>query len=430
MNFRLLFATLFFLFVSAVSHADDSDYQKHIANGISAVELHHYREAVDEFRMALQNHPDDPTAILYLGIAQSRSGNKEAGPTLKKALALNPANPRTNLELGIFYFNQSAFSEAEEHFNTTKKLAPQTELSDMADKYLRVIRQGGTEKPWELNISVGGQYDTNVSISPDNAPLPEGVNHKSDWRAVVYLNGRYTFVNSPAVEGSAGYSLYQSLHARLSDFNVTQHLLDLKGSYVINSFLKLDGFYSFEYVYLGGDGYDYAHSFSPSLTLSEGNGFSTVLEYRYRYSHFMDTDLFTTNSFRTGSNNLVGIVQNIPLRTSIAAKAGYAHDEDAADKEYWEYKGDKVFAGFTYSMPHRIFLDLYGEYYKVDYEGLNPVSDSKRKDTIRTISASLTKAYSNQVSITLGQLYVRNKSNIEDFDYKRGITSLFLNVRF
>jgi len=39
------------------------------------------------------------------------------------------------------------------------------------------------------------------------------------------------------------------------------------------------------------------------------------------------------------------------LRTSIAAKAGYAHDEDAVDKEYWDYRGDKVFAEVTFRMP-------------------------------------------------------------------------------
>ncbi|MBI5073868.1 MAG: tetratricopeptide repeat protein [Nitrospirae bacterium] len=430
MKIRSFFSVLIFFIVSGISYADDSVYQKHIALGISALEVNNYRDSADEFKAALIEHPDDHTATLYLGIAQSRSGNKEAGPSLKKALSLNPKNPRTNLELGIFYFNQSAFSEAKEHFNATKKLAPQTELSDMAEKYLRAMDQGGSGKPWSLLISLGGQYDTNVAIIPDDRPMPLGVSDKSDWRAVVYLKGKYTFISNKNLEGSAGYSLYQSLHSNLSDFNVSQHLFDLKGSYTVTPSLKLTGTYTFEYVYLGGDGYDYAHSISPSLTLSEGNGFSTVLEYRYQYSHFMNTELFTTNSFRTGSNNLAKITQIIPLRTSVAAKVGYAHDENAANKEYWDYSGDKFFAGLTFSLPHRMFLDLSGEYYSRDFEGISPASNSGRKDTSRTVSAALTKAYSNTLSITLAQLYTRNKSNIEDFDYKRGITSLFLNVRF
>ncbi len=430
MKIRLLFSALFFLIITGISYADDSVYQKHIALGIAALETNNYRDAVDEFSAALKEHSDDHTATLYLGIAQSRSGNKDAGPSLKKALALNPKNPRTNLELGIFYFNQSAYGEAKDHFAATKKLAPQTELSEMAENYMRAMGQGGSAKPWSLLMSLGTQYDSNVAIIPDDRALPLGLSDKSDWRAVVYLKGKYTFVSSKNLEGSASYSLYQSLHNNLSDFNVTQHLFDLKGSYTLSPSLKLTGTYTFEYVYLGGDGYDYAHAISPSLTLLEGNGFSTILEYRYQYSHFMNTDLFSTNSFRTGSNNLAGITQIIPLKTSIAAKVGYAHDENAANKEYWDYSGDKFFAGLTFTLPHRMFLDLYGEYYSRDFEGISPASDSARKDTSRTVSASLTKAYSNRLSLTLAQLYTKNKSNIEDFDYKRSITSLFLNVRF
>ncbi|MBI5846706.1 MAG: tetratricopeptide repeat protein [Nitrospirae bacterium] len=430
MKIRFIVAVLGFLIFSGISYADDSVYQKHIAYGISALETNNYKDAADEFRAALKEHPDDHTATLYLGIAQSRAGNKEAGSSLKKALALNPKNPRTNLELGIFHFNQTAYGEAKNHFTATKKLAPQTELSDMAERYLKAMDQGGSSKPWSLSLSLGGQYDNNVAITPDDRPLPLGVSDKSDWRAVVYLKGRYTFFSSKDADGSAGYSLYQSLHRTMSDFNVTQHLVDLKGSYALNSSLKLTGTYAFEYVYLGGDGFDYAHSISPSLTVLEGNGLSTVLEYRYQYSHFMNTELFAANSYRTGSNNLLGITQNIPLRTSIAAKIGYAHDENSADKEYWDYSGDKVFAGLTFTLPYRMFLDLYGEYYSRDFDGANPISDSGRKDTSRTVSASFTKAYSNQLSITLAQLYTKNKSNIDDFDYNRSITSLFLNVRF
>lgn len=430
MKIRFLFAVLCFFIVSGISYADDSAYQKHIAYGISAIEINNYKDAVDEFRAALKEHPDDHTATLYLGIAQSRSGDKEAGSSLKKSLAINPENPRTNLELGIFYFNQSAFSEAGDYFDSTKKLAPKTEFSEMAEKYLHIIRQGSAEKPWALNISLGGQYDSNVLITPDDRPLPDGVAHKSDWRALFYLKGRYTIFNSKAFESSVGYSLYQSLHSRLSDFDVTRHLFELKGLYSITPSVKLNGVYSFEYIYLGGDAYDYAHAFSPSLTLSEGKGFSTVIDYRYRYSHFMNSDLFTTNSYRTGSNNLIGITQNIPVAASIAARVGYTRDEDSTKKDYWDYSGDKVFFGLRFSMTYRFFLDFYGEYYKKDYDGVNPLSDSKRNDTSRTYSASLTKALSDRYSVTLGQLYTKNSSNIEAYDYNRLITSLFLNVRF
>jgi hypothetical protein len=425
--------TLCVFLISGISYADDSVYQKHVATGVSALENNRYKDAIEEFSAALNKHPEDRAATLYLGIAQSRSGNKEAGPTLKKALAMAPKDPRTNLELGIFFYNQSAFSEAEDYFDNTKKFAPKTEYSEMADKYLAVMNgAGGQEKRWALNISLGGQYDSNVAIAPDGVPLTNSVSHKSDWSSIAYAKGGYTFISDKHFESSVGYSMYQSLHNRLSDFNVSQHVLELKSSYSVTNSLKVNGSYSFEYIFLGGDGYVYDHSISPSITVSEGKGFSTELDYRYRYSHFMNTDLFSTNADRTGSNNLLGITQSIPVSAIMAAKAGFAHDKSSAEKDFWAYRGNKVFADLKFTLPKRVYLDLYGEYYNINYDDIDPsVSKSvKRKDTPWTYSASATKALSNTYSVTAAYLYTRNKSNIVSYDYKRGITSIFLNARF
>lgn len=81
-------------------------------------------------------------------------------------------------------------------------------------------------------------------------------------------------------------------------------------------------------------------------------------------------------------------------------------------------------------MPYRIILDLYGEYYSKDYDGINPISGSKREDIIRSCSASATKALGDRYSITIGQAYIDNDSNIDAYTYKRVITSIFFNVRF
>ena len=322
------------------------------------------------------------------------------------------------------------YDEATDYFENTIRLAPNTEFSASAEEYLRVIKKAEVIKRWALNISVGSQYDSNVVLNPTDSPLPEGISGKSDWRAVLYLKGRYSIITGEKVEGFVSYSAYQSLHMELSDFNITQHLLELKAIYGISSLLNLSGTYSFEYIYVGGDKYDYAHSLSPSLIISEGGGLSTIVEYRYRNSHFIDSDLVVSNSDRTGSNNLIGITQDIPVHPSILAKFGYSHDEDSTRKDYWDYSGDKGFIGVKFNMPYRIFLDLYGEYYRKGYDGINPLSDSNRKDKTHTYSVSATKALTDRYSITIGQLYTRNESNITAYDYKRAITSIFLNARF
>ncbi len=431
LNFCFLFIIIPFLLASvAFAEKIDPAYEVAIARAVNKIEAADYEGAIKDLEEVLRLRIDDERATLYLGIALNRSGKKEAEGMLKRALLINPKNPRTNLELGVYYFNKTMYDEAKDYLENTINLAPKTALSATAEEYITRIKQISAEKRWSLNISVGSQYDSNVILNSNDNPLPQGISRKSDWRAVFYLKGRYNIVTNEKWESSIGYSLYQNLHTELSDFNVTQHLLELRATYSISPSLNLRGVYSFEYVFLGGDEYDYAHSISPALIISEGKGFSTIIEYRYRDSHFKDADLFVSNSDRTGSNNLIGITQNIPINSAISAKVGYSHDEDSTKKDFWDYKGDKGFMGIRFNMPYSIFLDFYGEYYRKDYDGINPISDSKRKDIINTYSGSATKVLTDRYSITIGHSYTRNKSSIAAYDYKRSITSFFLNARF
>lgn len=418
-----------FILVLSVSVTAQTMYEQYMSKGMSSLEKKDYNASEEAFRAALREKPDDYQAILFLGILLNKKGQKEAESLLKKALFLNPQDPETNLELGIYYYNKSIYPEARDYFENTIELAPNTTYSARANEYLSSIKRKGA-KPWALDIAVGGQYDSNVVLNPTGGPLPEGITRKSDWRAVLSLRGRYSFIKGDKGDASVGYSFYQSLHAKLSDFNISQHIVDVRGLYNVSPSVQLKGIYSFEYVYVGGDDYDYVHTASPQLLISEGKGFSTIIEYQYRFYHFENSDLFLNNSDRTGPNNSIGITQNIPLHPSVLARVGYSHDVQAAKEAFWHYRGNKGTAGLVFLLPHKILLNLDGEYYSQRYRDIDPASGEKRKDKITTVAISITKALSDRYSITLGQLYTRNKSNLAAFDYERAITSLFLNARF
>lgn len=426
----LLFISLVISFSSTISYATEATYEQHIARGIYSLETTDYKDAVGEFTAALKDRPGDFRATLYLGITLSRSGDGEAEATLKKALSMKPEDPRANLELGIYYFNVSAYDVATGYLERARKVAPNTEYSAKAEEYVMRIRAGGPSKPWFLSIGLGVQYDSNVVLNGEDNPLPQGISRKSDWRAVASLKGRYDLLKTEKAEGSVGYSLYQSLHTKLSDFNTSQHVLDLKASRAISPSVRLTGMYSFEYTFVDGDGYVYVHTLSPAFVISEGKGFSTSVEYRYSNNHYRNSDLFPDNADRTGSNNLIGLTQTIPLHPSVLGKVGFSHDLDSTRKDFWDYRGDKGFGALQFSLRRNIYLDVYGEYYHKDYKGLQPATGGKRKDKVYTASISATKRFSERYSVTLGELYIRNKSNTAVFDYKRAITSLFLNVRF
>jgi hypothetical protein len=429
-EYTYILISLVFLFSPSLSYATEATYEQHIAKGISSLETNDCKTAVDEFSAALKDNPGDFKAILYLGIALSRSGDYEAGRTLKRALAIKPGDPRTSLELGIFYFNRAAYNVSRGYFENTIKSAPNSEFSEKAEEYLGMIDERASAKSWLLKASLGGQYDSNVVVNSKEGPLPQGISRKSDWSAVFDLKGRYDIIRTDEAGGSLGYSFYQTLHARLSDFNISQHIVDLRAEYRASPALSLRGAYSFEYTFVGGDGYDYAHSLSPALIIWEGKGYSTVFEYVYRKNHYMNSDLFADNSDRNGSNNLIGITQSIPLAPSVLAKLGYSYDVDSTRKDFWSYLGYRGSAGLQFTFPGKIFADLTAEYYHKNYRGSLLLSGENRKDRVYTASLSATKLLTNRYSVTAGQLYTRNRSNTPEFDYKRAITSLFLTVRF
>jgi hypothetical protein len=419
-----------FLSTSAEAEITQASYELAITKAAEKIDRGDYQGAIYDLEELLRIKPDDENATLYLAIAMSRSDNIQAEHMLKKALAINPQNPRTNLETGIYYYNRAFFSEAADFFETTIQLAPDTALSTSAREYLNNIKQGDSKKRWSLYFSLGGQYDSNVVLDSDDVSLPEGISDKSDWRAIIFLSGRYSILSSDTYPTSVGYSFYQSLHADLDDFNVTDHLFDLKTAIRLSPIFTLNALYAFEHISAGGDTYNYTHLLSPSLTISEPRGFSTEIRYEFRDNHFKDSDLFEDNSDRTGSNNLIGIIQNIPLGPVIRAELGYSFDLDSTREDYWDYSGHKGTLEVLFSLPYDVYLTLYGEYYSKDYDDEYPDTNKKRDDDFSVISLSATKIFSETYSLTIGQYFSNNDSNISEFEYDRAISTLLFNMSF
>ncbi|HEY6839115.1 MAG TPA: tetratricopeptide repeat protein, partial [Geobacteraceae bacterium] len=181
---------------SGTACASEAAYEKAFSRGMAALEDGNYGGAATEFRTALTEHPDDAEATLYLGIALSRSKDPQADEVLIHALSLEPANPLTNLELGIRNFNNGVFAEAGDYFENLITIAPGSEYSTLAEEYLRRIKEKTRAKRWGLRFTAGMQYDSNVILNADGTPLPQGVSRRSDWRGILNAGLDYSLLRT------------------------------------------------------------------------------------------------------------------------------------------------------------------------------------------------------------------------------------------
>lgn len=389
-----------------------------------------YADAVKILRVEAEKAPADPLIAFSLGKALNRSGERaEAEAFLKSALMTMPDDPTLNLELGILYFNRKVPAEALDYFEHVAELAPLGALGAEARMYRKKIAELSKPKPWMLKLTAGAQYDSNVMLNGSNQPLPQGISRESDWSAVINLGGSYRFLKTNRFEAAAGYSLYQNFHDRLSDFDVTQNLLDLSGTYFISSELKINVAYTYEYLLLGNNLYDDANSVAAMLSNSSSRWGYSSLEYRFRATDYRNSALYTDNNLRNGVNNTLTVTHLLPFDSLGSVWGSYALESDSTRRDYWDYIGNRFLLGVQADLPLKLTAAVTGEVYWKQYSADDPTYNTTRNDTQYSFGASLTSRLSERYSVTLAGLYIRNDSNIAQYDYSRSLTSLMFNVR-
>jgi tetratricopeptide (TPR) repeat protein len=402
-----------------------------LLTGISLLKRQAYNVASMMLRAAVERSPEDPRPAFYLGVALSHTtGGKEAESLLKRGLAENPESPEVNFELGLHYFDKEILAEASDYFEQVILLAPGSDYAEEAREYLKDIEGQVRDKAWEITLLTGMQYDSNVILTNGSMPLPAGYANKGDWSGVANLKVSYVPVRSDAFELTTGFSLYQNLHPSLTDFNITQGLAEVSASYTLLPQIKAKGNYSFEYLLLGGERYDNAHTLSPSLSHISRSWGTTTLDYHYSSKNYWNSDKFGNNSLRNGNNQLIGMSHLLPVNQATSLWMLYSYDADTTRDAALGYQGNRALIGGRRQLPFGLVGDFSGELYLRRY-GVSELSFGfRRLDTQATFSLSIVKNISEHLSLSLGEVVSRNWSNIEAFSYTRAITSALVSARF
>lgn len=293
-----------------------------------------------------------------------------------------------------------------------------------------LVKPPPPDKKLFLKITAGYQFDTNVILNAEGSEIPPDIGKKDDSRFVLNLAGSYIPLKGARGDLTLNYAFFQSQHARIDEFNVAQNMAELVGRYKINNRLALRYSTVYQHLLLGSKLFDYAIMTGPSFVISEGKGQTTLIDFRYRSTEYQNVFIFKNNAIRSGSNYLGAITQTVACSPNALVRVGYAGDVDQTRSPLWDGVGHKVSLEGSFILPHDSLLDIYGEYYRKDYDGIYASIRERRTDSAWSAVITATTYFEDRYGVSLRALYSRNISNVQAFNISRVIPSILFDVRF
>lgn len=435
-----------------LAQSDPQSARSWLGLGIARSEQGRYREALEALSQAERRDPNNPLVYFYQGLIAHESQSFNQAPELfSRAMALSPdLTPSARYYTGMSYYQRGLLDRAREEFDASiASGAPESELARSARAILQ--QRGdvtGGPKHWDLSLSISGQYDSNVVLLPIGTQPPggtTGISQKDDFRTAIYARGEYRPIQTDTWTAGVTYGFYQSLHQRLSGFDVQDHSPSVyvqRQLGIVQARLQ----YVYDYVRVGQAPYLQTHALQPIITIAEGNGYFTQLQFRYQNKDFQD-DRFAGNSFRDGKNWLGGLTQFAYFANNAGyVRVGYTFDMDRTGGGHpgiavpgtpsnadWAYQAHRVAVGLGIPPIWTVQPTFAFDYYLQQYDNPNSLSasgTSVRRDRVYFATASLARPLTNWLTLAAEYNYTRDQSNIQFFDYSRNIYSLTLNGRF
>jgi tetratricopeptide (TPR) repeat protein len=399
-----------------------------------------YAEATQELLKAYRLDPRNTDIIYYLGLSLSAQGNyPEAEAYLRKGLALDPKNSDLQYLLAYALQAQGKMQAARE-LAESLQLEPASPLVGPTRQLLgalRTPRRG--ETPFWLELTARAQYDSNVSLKPNNGALAPGLGNKSSWGNLLALAGDYAFLRSERWQAGATYDALQTLNYENHDFDFSEQTPGARVTY--NNLLPggqrffLTGRAFYDVLLQSGRLFLQRPTGSLDFFLLENPANGTELFYQLQGKIFNDHPPRPPNGKgdedRDALNHLVGVVHRMFFsggRHQI--NFGYHFDREEAQGKNWRYNGHKGVAGVMVTLPWEIRATTNFEFHARRYDGTNTGFGESRKDDETTVLFSLAKDITPKLTATLEHLWDSNHSSIANFRYQRQIFSFGVTWRY
>jgi tetratricopeptide (TPR) repeat protein len=438
--------------------------------------------ALAPLEKAYELQPKDLFTRYQLGLAYFSVGQyDQAEPLLLEVFAESPGLDGLGFYVGFLRYRQQNYVEAVKAFDTGRVTDPNLRqltgfykglalgvlgLSDRAIAELNdtLTIQGSdpltgsavrlrdaltlaraTEKRFRGQITMGGFYNDNVAINPNPSsdPFAEAI-RSNETRSGGLTTGallEYSWYRHGPMEATASYSFFSTFNSNdnLWQFNVMDHQVALAGFYrgtVAGTMpYQLALSYSYDYLFLGYDGFLARHTatLSPTLVADAMNLTTAVFRFQrldfYTALGFADFVQRFPATQRDGYNWMGGLTHVLRFQGDRHFMSlGYQYDVEDTQGVDFSYSGNKLLTGGLITLPWGQIRLRYD--YQVHWRGYRsrnvtfPISDPgtiRRIDIQQNHTALIEKPLPYNLTLTLQYQRTQNDSNLAIYGYTQNI---------
>lgn len=384
-----------------------------------------YFRAADLFSEISEEAPSNVLAQYYAGICMYKRQQYDQALGYFLSAAEKSPSMRDNgyYYAGLCYLKRGDTAKAVETLAKVRDTAESELLRNNASNWLRAIEKyRKTHKPYSLYLKLGFGYDSNVPLEPINQDLYAD---EDDYFAAGYFSGKYDFVRKARYRIGAGYSHYQKMYTRLTDFDLTGSIFDLYGIYLFSPFTFKLGYVP-TYYWLGSDSWLRRHQIIPELTWRVNQNLFSSLAYRFSQNTF-----FQDSDWSGQTHDVFANVYYQPgeKQATLFGGAGYEiNNADTSDQDWGLFRAR---LGGSFQLPWELTSSLALRFVDKRFDNEDSYYGKKRHDVKYGGYASLyRKLYVDWLGIDLQYDYLKTDSNIDDYDYERSVITLSLKAGF
>lgn len=488
----LVLLAVIVLTAGSPSHAQEDRGRAYFDFGVFAYEDGDYEDAEKNLQKAMEFNPDNPIYNHYLGKIYLKTGRyDESMKYLGRAYSLNPdmsglkydialnnykaknyskaaalfeeivreepGNVLAYYQAGISFYRESRYRKALDYFLVASEKSPTIKhngyyyagichlkmgevekaiekleyVRDNADKEdLRVSSSKWLEaaqsrkaalRPYSLFLQLGYINDDNIRHEPEDRNI---YTDEGDYYTGMYFAGGYDFIKRDGFTFGAGYDHYESRHDDLEQYDLRAMIPKVYTRYRFYPFTFHLSYFRFS-SRIESDRYLRQHRLRPAVSWRVNDRFQVSLHYNYDNNDYItnaDRDGHTNGLFLRGSHRILG------NKGIVSGSIGY-EDNEAVHPDYY-FKRWKTRVKVTFKLPWDLELGIGGRYHDKEYENVDSIYGVAREDSRYYGDLFLSRKLYDWLKISAGVRYVKNDSNISDYDYRSRGLEANMEIRF